>query len=382
MRQFYTLLSFIFFIILMTGCKSAAKLYNKGNYDEAVEVAVKKLQKKPNDAETKSLIISAYDYAVNDHESRIKQYGENSNELKWEWIYSEYVSLQHLYEAIRRSPEATEIIRPIDYSSYVNTYADKAAQTRFDRGIHWMERNDKLSYRNAYNEFSIALNYRPGDLDIVDKRDEAYEYAVTNVIVMSGESNRYRFSSFVENDWRNIENDMLRQLQFNSGNKFVRFLSPAEAAGRNIQPDQFIDVRFTTFDIGRTRDEKTVREVSKDVVVKETVYRPDSIVKEYKKVYAKITTTRRTMLSGGNMQVFVRDAFSKRLWTDNIHGDYNWYTEFSTYTGDERALSDSDKVLVNCRPEFPPSDSEIMRSIINQINSNMLYKVRNYYSRL
>jgi hypothetical protein len=41
---------FLFFIALSTwlaGCKSASKLYQKGNYDEAVQVAVKKLQKDP-----------------------------------------------------------------------------------------------------------------------------------------------------------------------------------------------------------------------------------------------------------------------------------------------------------------------------------------------
>ena len=43
---------FLFLIAVVTwfaGCKSASKLYQKGNYDEAVQVAVKKLQKDPND---------------------------------------------------------------------------------------------------------------------------------------------------------------------------------------------------------------------------------------------------------------------------------------------------------------------------------------------
>src|SRR5262245_27175571 len=147
MRKIYTLIGFISIVLLIAGCKTAAKLYDKGNYDEAVELAVKKIQKKPDDAEMRSLLQSAYDSAVNDHETKIRQLSDNTNELKWEWIYNEYSSLQRLYEAVYRSPEAMTIVRPINYSSYLNTYADKAADVRYQRGLQWMDKGDKQSFR-------------------------------------------------------------------------------------------------------------------------------------------------------------------------------------------------------------------------------------------
>ncbi|HEU4861070.1 MAG TPA: hypothetical protein VFT15_14585 [Chitinophagaceae bacterium] len=381
MRKIYTLVSLIGIVLLIAGCKTAAKLYDKGNYDEAVELSVKKLQKKPDD-EMRSLLQSAYHYAVNDHETRIHQLSDNTNELKWEWIYNEYASLQRLYEAIHRSPEALAVVRPADYSSYLNTYADKAATTRFDRGMQWMNNNDKMSFRHAYTEFEAALQYRPGDLTIIDRKNEAFQLAVINVVVMPMESNRYRYSSYNDYGVRSFETDLLRQLQYNNGNRFVKFYSSWDANSKHIQADQFIDVRFRTWDLGRTRDENSIREVSKEIVVKETVYRPDSVVKEYKKVFAKIKTTRRTMDSEGNLQVNIRDANGRWLWSDDVRGNHNWYTEFVTYTGDERALGDSDKQLVNRRQEHPPHEDEIIRCIMNEINSNMLSRVRNYYSHL
>ncbi|HEY5771568.1 MAG TPA: hypothetical protein VIS75_03020, partial [Chitinophagaceae bacterium] len=313
MRKIYTLVTLIAFILLVAGCKTASKLYDKGHYDEAVELAVKKLQKKPDD-EMRALLQSAYQYAVNDHETRIHQLSDNTSDLKWEWIYAEYSSLQRLYEAIHRSPEALSIVNPTDYSSYLHTYADKAADTRFQRGMMWMDKNDKLSFRNAYHEFEAALQYRPGELVFIERKNEAYENAVINVVVMPMENNRYRFSSYNNYEITKLENDLLRQLQYNSGNQFVKFYSSWDASNHNIQPDQVVDFRFSTFDIGRTRDEKSTREVSKDIVVKETVYRPDSVVKEYKKVFAKITTTKRTLLSEGNLQINIRDASGRRLW--------------------------------------------------------------------
>lgn len=380
MRKIYTLFSLIA-IVLITGCKTAAKLYDKGNYDEAVQLAVKKLQKKPDD-EMRALLQNAYQYAVNDHENRIHQLNDNTNELKWEWIYNEYSSLQRLHDAIHRSPEAMAIVNAADYSSSLNIYADKAASARFDRGMQWMDKNDKLSFRNAFTEFEVALQYRPGDLTIIDRKNEAYELAVINVVVMPVESNHYRFSSYNDHEITNFENDLLRQLQYNNSNRFVRFYSSWEANSRNIQADQFIDFRLSTMNIGRTRDDNSTIEVSKEIVVKETVYRPDSIVKEYKKVYAKIRTTKRTMFSEGNLQVSVRDANGGWLWSDHLQGKHNWCTEFSTYTGDERALSESDKQLFNRRQDYPPHEDEIIRCIMNEINSNMLSRVRNYVSHL
>ena len=380
MRKIYTLFGLIA-IVLIAGCKTAAKLYDKGNYDEAVGLAVKKLQKKP-DNEMRELLQSAYHYAVNDHETRIRQLSDNTNELKWEWIYGEYASLQRLYEAIHRSPEALAIVDPVDYSSYLNTYADKAATIRVDRGMQWMDKNDKMSFRNAFHEFEVALQYRPADLSIIDRKNEAFELAAINVVVMPLENERYRFSSYNDPEIRNFESNIIHQLQYNSGNRFVRYYSPWDAHNRNIQVDQYIDFRFSTLNIARTRDDNSTREVSKEIVVKETVYRPDSVIKEYKKVFAKIRTTKRTVYSEGNLQVIARDANGHRLWSDHVPGNHNWHTEFSTFTGDERALSESDKQLVNRRQDYPPHEEEIVRCIMNEINSNMLGRVRNYFSHL
>src|SRR5215831_12746132 len=87
MKKIY-LFIFIAVTTLIAGCKSASKLYQKGNYDEAVQVAVKKLQKDPNDPKLKSVVQDAYRYAVTDHESRIRNYESMDNEMKYEWMYN------------------------------------------------------------------------------------------------------------------------------------------------------------------------------------------------------------------------------------------------------------------------------------------------------
>lgn len=376
------------YILLFTGisflafsCKTAKKLYEKGRYDEAVELAAKKLQKDPNDPKFLDILLSSYSYAVNDHESRIRSNSESTSELKWEWMYNEYASLQRMYDAIYKAPSVFNLVKPKDYSSYLVTYGEKAGDVRFDRGLKFMQRSDKQSFRNAYREFQSAQFFKPGDIDIIQKKNEAYDYAVTNIVILPTEQQYgFRYSSF-SNTNRNFDDQLLRNLQFNSSNEFLKFYSDWDAAARNIRADLVVDMRLATMNIGRYYDDKSKRRVSNEVVIKETVYMPDSIVKEYGKVYADIITTRRTMQADAMLQVNVRDANGGWLWSDYINSNYSWSSEFATFNGDIRALSETDKQLVNRRHEQTPHEEEIIRCLMDEISNNALYRLKNYFSR-
>lgn len=367
--------------LLMVSCKTASKMYEKGNYDQAVELAAKKLQKDPNDPKLLDIIQNAYRYAVNDHETRIRNNAASSNELKWEWMYNEYVSLQKMYDAIYKVPQVYNLVNPVDYSSYLVTYAEKAGDIRFDRGIAFLQQNDKQSFKNAYHEFQAALGFKPGDIGISQKINEAYDLAVTNVVILPMQlDGGFVYSSYTVGG-NNFDDQLVRNLQYNSGNEFVKFYSAWDARSKNIRVDQQLDMRLASIDIGRYHDSRNTRKVSKEIVVKETVYKPDSVVKQYAKVFADITTTRRTMNSNAILQVSVRDENGRWLWNDSFTGEHNWSTEFATYTGDARALSDADKQILDRRKEFAPSDNEIMKCMLDQISSNALYQIRNYFNR-
>lgn len=368
--------------ILALSCKTASKLYEKGNYTEAVELAAKKLQKDPDDPKLLNIIQNAYSFAVNDHESRIRNNAESSNELKWEWMYNEYVSLQRMYDAIYRVPAVFNLVKPTDYSSYVSTYAEKAGDVRIERGIAFMQHYDKQSYRSAYREFQAALRLIPGDREATLKLNEAYGMAVTNVIILPmQQQGGYVYSSYTIGG-NNLDDQLIRSLQYNSGNEFVKFYSAWDARSNNIRVDQEVDMRLATIDIGRQNDYRTTRRVTKEIVVKETVYKPDSIVREYAKVHADITTTRRTMSSAALLQLSVRDEDGRRIWSDNLSADHNWSIEFASYTGDARALGESDKQLIGRRAEFAPSENEVMRYMIDQLSSDAQYRIKNYFNRM
>ena len=118
---------------------------------------------------------------------------------------------------------------------------------------------DKLSYRNAYREFQAALSFKPGDRDATQKLNEAYDYAVTNVVILPmQQQGGYVYSSYtVGGD--NLDDKLIRNLQYNSGSEFVKFYSAWDARSRNIRVDQELDMRLVTIDIGRYYDSRSTR---------------------------------------------------------------------------------------------------------------------------
>lgn len=377
-----TKLYFPFFAaaLLFASCKTVSKSYNKGNYAAAIELGVKKLLKDPSDAETKELVKNAYTFAVNQHEDAIRNLSNSSNDNRYEAILREYNKLQDMYSTIHEYPAVARIIPATNYSDYVQTYRDKVADLHLANAEKWMEEGSKQAYKNAYNEYRYALRYRD-NMFIKAKRDEAYNAALTKILVVPIQNYAgYNYSSSYQ--LQQFQNDVMRTLANNMNNDFIRFYSEWDLRNSNIEPDQILEMNLGRIRIGQPYDERSQRQVSKEVVIKEIVYKPDSVVKQYGTVRATITSTKRTLLSEGELYLSLRDPKGRTLWNDRFNGQHRWQTEFATYTGDERALSDNDRSLLNRNTSFnAPREEEIMEELYRQIQSDLSYRLRNYFSR-
>ena len=377
MTKFYLiLLAALFFV----GCKSASKAYNQGDYSDAIELGIKKLQKDPSDTETRDLVKSAYTFAVNQHESAIRSLSNSTSENRYESILREYNRLQDLYETIQQSPAAATVIRPVNYSDYLETYRNKAAEVYLANADKWMQEGTKRAYREAYNAYGQALRY-VNSADLKKKREDAYNAAVTKILVVPIQNyGGYNYHS--NHQLQQFQNDVMRTLAYNIHDNFVRFYSDWDLRSKELSPDQVLEMNLGRLMIGRPIDNSTSREVSKQVVVKETVYKPDSVVKQYATVKARITTTRRMLLSEGDLYMTIRDVSGRMVWSDRFTGQHRWQTEFVSYTGDERALSDSDRALLNKNPNTNvPSENEIMSELYRQIQLDLSSRLRGYFAR-
>lgn len=378
MTKFYATL--LFASLFFVGCKTVSKAYNSGDYVDAIELGVKKLQKDPSDLETKDLVKNAYSYAVNQLESNIRSLSGSGSDNRYQAILKEYNKLQDLYQTIQLSPVAAKAVNPTNYSDYVQTYRNKAAEVHIANAERWMSQETKRAYREAYNEYGYALRYQ-NTSELRKKREDAYNAALTKILVVPIQNyGGYNYHSSYQ--LQQFQNDVMRTLANSINDHFVRFYSEWDLRSRDLEPDQVLEMNLGRIRIGQPYDERSQREVTKQVVVKETVYKPDSVVKQYATVRAKITNTRRTLLSEGDLFITVRDLQGRILWNDRFTGQHRWQTEFATYTGDERALSDNDRSILNKgNNSNAPSENEIMNELYRQIQLDLSGRLRGYFAR-
>jgi hypothetical protein len=389
---FLTLLS----AVLFTACKTPGKAYDKGDYNTAIELAVKGLQKNPSDGEYKSIAQNAYKQAIADHQTNIRQLSGSSSENRFEQIYNEYVQMQKLYNLIRQQPSLMTLVKPTDYTEYIATYKDKAGEVHYEKGWHaWMNKANGLIAKHTYTSRKRS-NSNQTMQPCVRKADETYNLATVHVVVLPmndfyGGGNRYdmggmgsSYGGYANNSYllRNFEDQVVRNLRFNTGNNFVKFYSEWDARSARVEPDEILEMRLGRMIIGQPFDQQQTRNASREIVVKETYYKPDSVVRQTARVNAQVIITRRTLVSEGDLYITSRDAKGRILWSDIFRGEHRWQTEFATYRGDERALSENDRSLMNRANAYnTPREDEIVQQVLAQIENEMSYRLRNNYSR-
>lgn len=354
-------------------------MYNKGRYDDAVAAFVKKLQRKPQDATALQLLPQAYSQSQKLHEDRVNGFLRSNNQLKWESVRSEYRTMQRLYDLIHSAPAALAIVKPKDYRDAITGAQENAAETRYDRGIALMNKGDKPSARQAYEEFSAALKLIPGYRDAKAQQDAAFQAGVVNVVVSEVDvrSAYYQFSADQFRDY------LVRNLQQRNINRFVQFYDERFARSENVRPDEYISLRFMDFVIGQTYVDRIQRDVSKEIVTGTSKDTSGKVIDIYTTVKATLYITKKTVVSRGLLDYMITDTNNgKVLRTDRIPGSYTWLNQFGTYRGDYRALSEEDKRLMGGRDELPPPPQDLFMEFTRPIYDQLERDLQSFYYQL
>ncbi len=380
MKRYLRYLSLAVLSAILFSCKSGEKLYNKGRYDEAVITFVKKLQRRPTDATSLNLLPQAYNAAMDFHEGRAKQALASNDELKWESVKTEYRYMQNLYNVIRSSPAANAVVKPKDYSSAITGALENAAEARYARGVELLERGDKLSARQAFDEFDAALRLTPNYKNAQQLRDEAYAMGLVNVVISEIEV-RSPYYKFTAGQFRDA---LVHNLQTRNINTFVKFYDEREVRGdKQFQPDQYMEMRFMDFVVGQTYVDRYSRDVSK--VIQVPGNKKDSTGKAIMvdiTVKATVFVTTKTVASNGLLDYRIIDVGNNRtLRQDRVPGSFTWRNQFGTYRGDERALSDEDKRLMGGRDIPPPPPQDLFLELTRPIYDRLASDLRSFYTQ-
>ena len=200
------ILPFIFILtIILSGCGSSKKQLQKGNYDAAIEKAVKQLRKDPGDISQIDILSQAYKIANEQDNERIRFLKMEGKPNSWDEIYIVYKALndrQSLVRTVTPLDHNGKVVDfpYVDYMSEMVNSKRKAADFYYAHGTELMKSGIKDSYRQAFAEFLRAKQY-VGDYEGIDKQiQEAKDLGMSRVLISIQNSSIIQFPKEFEQD--------------------------------------------------------------------------------------------------------------------------------------------------------------------------------------
>ena len=201
---------FVILTILLAGCGSSKKQLQKGNYDAAIQKAVKDLRKDRSDVKQIDILDQAYKVSNDQDNERVRFLKMEGKPNNWDEIYIVYRALNDRQALVKTVTPLNKNGHSIDYP-YVDYMPEmvnakrKAADFYYGHGIELMKSNHKESYRQAFAEFLRAKEY-VGDYEGIDSKiQEAKERGMSKVFVSIQNRSILKFPKEFEEDMLDLD---------------------------------------------------------------------------------------------------------------------------------------------------------------------------------
>ncbi|RYY50033.1 MAG: hypothetical protein EOO06_05160 [Chitinophagaceae bacterium] len=369
----------------LSACKTSKNYLERSDEDRALQDAVKRLNKSAGDEDAVTAVPILYKAITNTRLNRIKSYQTGNDLARWDKIISEYNQLQAAYTSIINSTAAFKLVTPENYNTQLLEARQKAAEDYYNYAQSFLDKAGRDNARKAYTNFKKANGYLDGGYkDAQSKMNQAYENAIVDVVINSVQDNSFFSNNGWGNSWNSYSNDyfqraLVRDLDYNSSNNrnyAARFYSDWEVRNKNIDVDWEVNLILRNMDIPQpSRYSYRQNRSSKIEIGKDTAGRP-----VYQTVNATVNLTRYSFTAYANMDVQIKDLVTpKTISTRSFRDDYRWQEERGTYSGDSRALTNSDWEAINNRNYQEPRREQIVeelyRKLYNQILNHIRYSV-------
>lgn len=191
--------------ILLSGCGSSKKQLEKGNYDAAIQKAVKQLRKDKSDAKQIDILEQAYKVANEQDNERVRMLKMEAKANNWDQIYLVYKALNDRQSLVRTVTPLNMKGRSVDflYVDYMPEMINakqKAADFYYAHGTELMKNGIKESYRQAFAEFKRAKEY-VGDYEGIDSKiQETRIQGMSRVFISIQNTSILKFPKEFEDD--------------------------------------------------------------------------------------------------------------------------------------------------------------------------------------
>ena len=382
----YSASFFILTIIFMVGCSSPKNQFEKGNYEKAVTLSIKKLRKKPSNQKQQSILKAAYGYAVQVSAQKITQYQQSTDRFKWDKIIGQYQQMQKLYTELLICPGCLSVITPVDYQTELNEALLQGAQVHVEEGLAALKTNTKEGGRKAYNHFAQAKAYRSDYANIDEYLLQAKQLGTEIIgisrIPVASKGLEINSAFFLQQLTQALNDLNYRFAEFYPLDYFVQ--NPDANGNKPPAPDQIIDLSFDDYYIGQTYLKETRETVVRDSVKVGSV--TDSLGKKipvYGKVEAELQLFDKTLESGGLLNIaIIQPSTNAVLFQQKIPSTYVWENHWATYQGDKRALTKEELKLTRGKELLPPAPQDLFYAFTRPLFDQTAVLLRRRYRPL
>lgn len=377
LKQFITTAFIALF--LLSACTSSKQQFEKGNYEKAVALSIKKLRKKPDINKQKNILKAAYTYAVQVSEEKIKQHQQSTDRFKWDRVIEQYRKMQQLYTDLLQCPACLAVIEPIDLQNELNQALAEGANVYVEEGQKALATQQKDGGRLAYRHFAQAKAYQNnyGNIDrmLNQARIQGTEIIGISRIPVSSKGLELNTAFFLQ---------QLTQA-LNDLNYFFAVFAPVEQLAEQKQvPDQVVDLSFDDYYIGQTYV-KEVREslVRDSVKVGEVTDSQGTKYTVYGEVKADLQRFEKTIESGGLLNIAIVEPNSRSiLFQQKIPSTTVWENDWATYQGDKKALTKEELALTQEKELLPPPPQDLFYSFTRPLFDQTASLLRRRYRYL
>ncbi len=381
MKVFRNLLAYLIagiFIIQMSSCVSPQKLVERGNYEEAINVAVRKLAGKKK---KKEKYVLALEEAF--RKATVRDMRE-ANRLKNSGRPENWVKALAIYRKIRRRQEKIEPLLPVIAKNGVKanfkfvdvSNLEKEAENRtidfyYKNGKSLLaqatSKHDKIAARTAYREFTkiqdMAYNYK----DTRDLMRKAYDYGTTHILLevknrapvvlpsqVLSELKHFNAKD-LDDEWHEFHHAVPPGV--NIDYKVVINILDAAVSPEVVKEREFEESKEIEdgFDYVLDSNGNVMKDtLGNDIKVPKKVYIKAQVFETYQHKEATLTV-RMDVYSMADHDVLESQNFT----ADAIFDNYA-----STYRGDKRALSKETLRRIGNRPRnFPPDEVMLLDAV-------------------
>jgi len=377
--------------VLITGCNSVKrnqKFLAQGDYEQVIDLAVKKLQKDPygkNNEAHISFLEEAFYQAVAEDQRRLDYLQKENNPANSREIYYLYCDLDKRQEFVR----PITAIRPIeirfqDYSAALISSKRKFADYLFSEGNRMLQRNTIADARYAYGYFSDLKNLQSNYQGVDEKLNEAH-FMGTDFVMVRLQNFSGQIIPF------QLEKDLLDFNTYGINDFWTEYHTRRE---NNIRYGYGIDLNFRQINVSPERIFEKEYQRKKEIVdgweylrdrygniVKDSLGNSIKIDKILT-VTASITYTEQDKsVNVGADAVYTDLNRNQVINSYPIGTEFNFRNVFARYRGDIRALTEED--LEHIKYDFFPfpSAQQMVYDAGNDIKSRLKETLRSHRFR-